>query len=112
VLELAEIVEYAKYHTIDEIRKNKFDDEELAKVTGIDSDDRGILLPAQISPTTPVPSDEPPPNENMTPPIVTQNETTTPILPIPTEAGNPEMPEQEAEQPYVQGSELRAELKK
>jgi HK97 family phage portal protein len=41
-LELQEIQEYARYHTIDEIRKEYYDDTPLG-------DPRGILLPAEVT---------------------------------------------------------------
>jgi HK97 family phage portal protein len=102
MLELAEMGEYSKTHTIDEIRAKHWQDKPLAKVTEITSDDRGILLPAQVSPTTPVPSDEEPEPEP-----VPDNTTLTPVMDMPPDQ-QPETPEQEAEreQMEAQGEEL------
>jgi len=112
VLELQEMAEYSKTHTVDEVRAKYWDDEPLSDVTEIESDERGILFPAQISPTTPVPSDEEPePNPvTTTPPIMPGNETITPVLEEPVEPVAPEMSADD--EPYVEGKELRAELKK
>jgi HK97 family phage portal protein len=51
-MELADIQEYGRYHTIDEIRQTKYNAEPLG-------DDRGNLLPQQISPLTTFGGDEP-----------------------------------------------------
>jgi hypothetical protein len=89
-MELQEISTYAQTHTIDEIRKEYYQDEPISKVTGIDADERGVMLPAQISPTTPVPSDEPEPEppvvevvtQTPAPPMIGEEAVTeTPVLP-------------------------------
>jgi len=48
VLELSEIAEFSKTHTIDEIRKKYYQDKEIG-------DERGKMLPVQVSPTTILP---------------------------------------------------------
>ena len=59
-LELQEITEFAKTHTVDEVREHYYEDKPLATITGVDADERGIMLIAQIGPSTPVPSDKKP----------------------------------------------------
>ncbi|HOW77937.1 MAG TPA: phage portal protein [Verrucomicrobiota bacterium] len=51
-LELAEQGEYARVHTVDEVRAKYYDDDPLG-------DDRGLLLPAQVGPATGLPGQEP-----------------------------------------------------
>jgi len=53
-MELAEQTAFAITHTVDEIREKFYQDKALG-------DERGLLLPAQISPTTKMPGDEPGP---------------------------------------------------
>ena len=113
-LELAEMAEYSKTHTVDQINEKYWGDKPIAEVTGIESDNRGILFPAQISSGTPAPSDEEPEEETPEP---NPFETMTPVLeetPVqgePAEADDIDETE-DAEEPYVKGAELRAELKK
>jgi hypothetical protein len=129
MLELSEIAEYGKYHTIDEIRQKYYEDDPLADVTKIESDDRGILLPAQVGPGTPVPSDEPEPElppvvpgAPVVPTTIQQEgqgealETADEELPgeapeTPVEPAAGQIPEPDDE-PAVKGAELRSELKK
>lgn len=59
-LELQEMDAYAKTHTIDEIREKYYEDEPLKSVTGVENDDRGILLPAQVAAGSAAPTDEEP----------------------------------------------------
>jgi hypothetical protein len=60
-MELQEIAEYSKVHTVDEIREKFYEDKPIKEVTKEEEDDRGILLPVQIGPSTPAPGKEPPP---------------------------------------------------
>lgn len=57
-LELSEIAEFAKTHTVDEVRERYYEDKPLATITGIKKDKRGIMFVAQISSGTPAPSDD------------------------------------------------------
>jgi phage portal protein BeeE len=58
-MELLEINEYSKTHTIDEVRQKYYSDAPLAEISEVASDTRGNALPSQIGPSTPIPSDEP-----------------------------------------------------
>ena len=59
-MELQEMAEFSKVHTVDEIREKYYEDKKIAEVTGIGEDKRGILLPVQISASTGVPGEKPP----------------------------------------------------
>lgn len=77
-LALSEQAEYAKTHTIDEIRDEYYQDDPLG-------DERGELLPAQIAAGSSVPGEEP-------------EEPVTPVQPTPPEHGEMEqMPEEAPE---------------
>jgi len=66
-LELQEEEAYGRSHTIDEIREKFHKDKPLAEITKIETDERGKALPAQISPTVPIPTDKPPEPETPAP---------------------------------------------
>lgn len=60
-LELKEQAEYAKTHTVNELRKEYYGDGPLMIGDTQEPDPRGDLLPAQIGPSTPTPSATPDP---------------------------------------------------
>lgn len=95
-MELAEMGEYARVHTIDEIRAKFYEDDPLAQSTKVEADERGIMLPEQVSPTTPVPTDE----ELEPEPIPTNN----PLIPT-----RPEQMPVDEEQPQEQPGEETGE---
>lgn len=70
MLEIAEMTEYAKTHTIDEVRAKYYGDDPVATITGLDGDKRGLLFTAQINASTPI-EDEPEPEP--APPVMPVN---------------------------------------
>lgn len=94
-MELQEQAEYAKVHTIDEIRAKYYEDQEIG-------DDRGLLLPAQVGPGTPMPGTElepePPPA-----PVIQQVEQTDDVER--TEEQTEDEPEEAPEQEEAQARE-------
>jgi HK97 family phage portal protein len=105
-MELQEMAEYGKSHTIDEIRERYYEDEPLERVTDLEGDKRGMMLPAQISPTTPIEeADEPEePTTNMPAPMPPQPVTDGMEQPA-EEAGEEQPPDQPED-------EMQAELKR
>ena len=59
-LELQEIGEYARTHTIDETREKYYEDKKLADISGVEGDKRGALFVAQINASTPMTDEQPP----------------------------------------------------
>lgn len=98
VLELSEQNEFSKVHTIDEIREKYYQSAPIAKVSGLPEDKRGLLLPAQVSPNTPLGDEpEPEPEPMVQPPEV-------------IEQGEPEPEEQEQPDNEAEPEEVKAEI--
>lgn len=99
-IEMQELQVFALSHTIDEIRGKYYEDDPLAKVTKVESDNRGIMLPAQVSSGTPVPSDDEPD------PVPQQLQ---PFQQVPVEEQPKEVQEQPGEETGEQMGEEAAE---
>jgi len=102
VLELQDQAEYSKVHTLDEIREKYYGDPPLSEVSQLEADKRGVMLPAQISPTTPL-EDEPEPEPQPVPAQLQQ-----PPEAMGEQSGEVEAPETETEPD--QDEETKAEL--
>lgn len=110
-MELQEMTTYALTHTIDEIREKYYEDDKLEKITKLDGDKRGYMLPAQISPNTPIEESEEPE------PMVQPGQTLPGEQPVTDGMEQPgeEMGEDESgqnEQPIEENPELAAEMKR
>ncbi len=99
VLELQEIREYAAYHTVNEVRTEKYDSDPLE-----DNDPRGELFVVQINAQTATDDTEPEPMEDVTmPPAYTEDT-------IAEDTGEEETPDEEQpEEPEQTGQDMVAD---